>query len=67
MSNDCPYHADHENRLKRLEKDMEEVDKHIKSSNVTVAVISAVGVIVTALSSVIGVVFTSYAKSKGYF
>ena len=32
MSNDCPYHADHENRIKRLEKDMEEVDKHIKSS-----------------------------------
>ena len=64
---DCPFHSDHENRLKRLEKDMEEVDKHIKSSNITVAVISTVGVVVTALSSVAGVVITSYAKSKGYF
>ena len=64
---DCPYHKDHENRILRLEKEMDKVDNHVKSANITVAVISTIGVIITALSSVAGVVFTSYAKAKGFF
>lgn len=64
---DCPYHADHENRISRLEKNMDKVDEHVKSANITVAVISTIGVVATALSSVVGVVITSYAKAKGLF
>lgn len=65
MNENCPYCLDHENRLKKLEKDMEEVQSYIKKSSVTVAIISFCGVIFTALTSFAGVVFTAFLKSKG--
>lgn len=67
MPPSCPYHVDHGNRIERLEEEMKEVNKHMKSANITVAVISAIGVIVTALCSVAGVVLTSMAKANGWF
>lgn len=65
MNENCPYCLDHENRLKKLEKDMEEVKSDIKKQIVTVAIISFCGVIFTALTSFAGVVFTAFLKSKG--
>lgn len=65
--NDCPYHIDHENRIKTLEKNMEEVQSYIKKSSVTVAIISFLGVLITAFTSFFGVVFTAFLKSKGIF
>jgi hypothetical protein len=64
---DCPYHIDHENRIKSLEHNMEEVKNDIKKQIVTVAMISFCGVIFTALTSFAGVVFTAFLKSKGVF
>lgn len=67
MNNDCPHCLDHENRLKTLEKHMEEVKADIKKQSVTVAYISLAGVIITAMTSFAGVVFTAFLKSKGVF
>jgi hypothetical protein len=67
MNEKCPYCLDHENRLKTLEKNMEEVKSDIKKQSVTVALISFCGVVFTALTSFAGVVFTAFLKSKGVF
>ncbi len=64
---DCKYHRDHENRITRLEHDMDEIKKDNKKQSITVAAISLIGVIVTAMSSFAGVVFTAFLKSKGAF
>ena len=64
---ECKYHADHENRITRLEHDMEEIKKDNKKQSITVAAISLIGVIITAMSSFAGVVFTAFMKSKGVF
>ena len=65
MNNNCPNCLDHENRLKNLEKSMEEVQNYIKKSSVTVAVISFLGVVLTAMTSFFGVILTAFFKSKG--
>lgn len=67
MNNNCPNCLDHENRLKTLEKNMEEVRADIKKQSLTVAYISLIGVIITAMSSFAGVLITSLLKSKGIF
>ena len=67
QNEDCKYHRDHENRITRLEHDMEEIKKDNKKQSVTVALISLVGAVVTAMMSFAGVVFTAFLKSKGVF
>lgn len=67
QNEDCKYHRDHENRITRLEHDMEEIKKDNKKQSITVATISLIGVIITAMSSFAGVVFTAFMKSKGVF
>lgn len=64
---ECKYHTDHENRITRLEHDMDEIKKDNKKQSVTVALISLVGAVVTAMMSFAGVVFTAFLKSKGVF
>ncbi len=62
---DCPYHIDHENRIKKLEKDMEEVRADNKKQSVIVATISLIGAVVTAMMGFAGVVVAAFFKSKG--
>ena len=65
MNNDCPHCLDHENRIVRLEKNMEELRADNKKQSVTVAMISLIGAVVTSMMSFAGVVFTAFLKSKG--
>lgn len=67
MNEKCPYCLDHDNRLKKLEKDMEEIKNDNKKQSITVATISLIGAVFTALTSFAGVVFTAFLKSKGVF
>lgn len=62
----CPYCKDHENRLIRLEKGMEECQSHIKQSSVTVAIISLIGALITAATSFASYIIVALAKSKGW-
>ena len=62
---DCKYHRDHENRITRLEHDMEEIKKDNKKQSITVAMISLVGAVVTAMMSFAGVVVAALLKSNG--
>lgn len=57
--NKCPSHKDHEHRIVRLEKEMEEVQTHIKKSSVTVAIISFLGVLITAILQFGAVIYSS--------
>lgn len=65
MNENCPYCLDHENRLKKLEKDMDELRQDNKKQTVIVAVIGLISAIVTAMAGFAGVVFTTFMKSKG--
>ena len=65
MNTNCPHCLDHENRIGKLEKDMNEVKQDNKKQTVTVAIISLIGAIVTAIASFAGVVFTAFMQSKG--
>lgn len=67
MNDKCPYCRDHENRIGKLEKDMDEVKQENKKQTVTVAFISLVGAVFTAIAGFAGVVFTAFAQAKGIF
>ena len=62
---DCPYHIDHENRIKTLEHNMEDVRADNKKQSVIVATISLIGAVVTAMMGFAGVVVAAFFKSKG--
>lgn len=66
MSEKCPYHTDHENRIERLEDEMKEVQKNQKSPAVTVALIGLIGTAFSGVSAFCGVIAVSYLKAKGY-
>jgi hypothetical protein len=57
--NNCPSCRDHEHRLGRLEKEMDEVQTHIKKQSVIVAVISFLGVLITAILQFGAVIYSS--------
>jgi hypothetical protein len=68
----CPYHADHENRIGRLEEDMKDVYSEVrsvqekqKSPAVLIAFMGLVGTAMATVGSVVGFVLTAYLKSKG--
>lgn len=54
---DCPFHYDHENRIKNLEADMRELKKSRINPAVWVALISLCGTLGTALAQVVIAVF----------
>ena len=62
MSN-CPYHADHENRIKRLESCMEKIEQ--SNPKIIIAILGLIGAIFSTLGSVTGVVLVAYLKSNG--
>ena len=46
---------------------MEEIKNDNKKHSIVVAAISLLGVVITAMTSFFGVVFTAFLKSKGIF
>jgi hypothetical protein len=54
---DCPFHYDHENRLKNLEDDVKDLQKSRINPAVWVALISLCGTLGSALAQVIIAVF----------
>ena len=58
--NICPSHRDHEHRLDRLEKEMNEVQTHIRKQSVIVAIISFLGVLITAILQFASVYMTHH-------
>ncbi len=62
----CPYHVDHENRIERLEGQMDRLQETVKDPRVYVAVFSLIATIVSTIGSVIGTFIGVYAKAKGW-
>jgi hypothetical protein len=62
----CPYHADHENRINRLEDEMKDVKSKQSSPALWVALFGFVGTLVSTLGAFCGVVAVAYFKSKGW-
>ena len=63
MGSQCPYHTDHENRIKRLEEQME---KMLESNpKMVIAAFSFIGVVFSTTGTIIGILLTAYLKSKG--
>lgn len=63
MSSQCPYHKDHETRIENLEEEQKEhrkeisaMEKRIGSPALAVAIISFLGVCVTASAAFAGVI-----------
>lgn len=65
MSN-CPFHADHENRISRLEEEVKDVQSKQTSPAIWVALFGFVGTVVSTIGAFCGVVTVAYLKSKGY-
>lgn len=62
----CPYHADHENRIERLEGEVKELQKNQTSPAIYVAIFSLIGTFVSTVGAFCGVVSVAYFKSKGW-
>lgn len=70
----CPWHADHETRIRRLENeveeafnDMESIKNTQRSPAVVVALIGLIGTGMATAGSIAGVVITGLFKSWGWF
>ena len=61
----CPYHYDHENRIERLEGDMNEVLTALSSQKIWVAIIGLVATTVSAAGAALGVIIAAYLKVGG--
>ena len=48
MTKDCPYHADHENRIDRLEEQMKEVLQTLSNHKLLAIVLGFIGTLVSA-------------------
>lgn len=69
----CPWHADHETRIRRLETEVEEaftemdcIKEKQKSPAVVVALIGLLGTGMATMGSIAGVVITGLFKSWGW-
>lgn len=62
----CPYHADHENRIKRLEVVVEKLCENQKSPALLVAIVGLIGTAMATVGSIVGVVLVAYLKAGGY-
>jgi len=65
MAEKCPYHTDHENRIERLEGEMQEVKKAQTNPALWVALFGVVGTMVSTLGAFCGVVAVAYFKARG--
>lgn len=65
MTKACPYHADHENRIDRLEEQMKEVLQTLSNHKLLAIVLGFIGTLVSAAGACIGVILTVYLKAGG--
>ena len=61
MSDNCPFHIDHETRIKNLETEVKEMKAAISNPAVMVGFISLIGVCITALTTLIGTILAPIA------
>lgn len=68
MSNEakCPYHTDHENRIRRVEVIVDKLVENQKSPSVLIALIGLIGTAMATVGSVCGVVLVAYLKARGF-
>lgn len=67
MTEPCPFHVDHENRIKVLEDQMETVQNERVSGSRWVAFLGFVGVLATGAFSLVGTIVGFYGKSQGWW
>ena len=65
MSKDCPHHADHENRITRLEELMDKVLDTLSNHKLLAIVLGFIGTMVSAVGACVGVLITVYLKAGG--
>lgn len=72
MAEACPYHLEHETRMKNLEVSMKEAQGEIKDIKekqtnpaLWVALFGVVGTMVSTIGAFCGVVAVAYFKSQG--
>ena len=65
MSKDCPHHADHENRITRLEELMDKVLDTLSNHKLLAIVLGFIGTMVSAVGACVGVLITVYLKVGG--
>ncbi|HNW10040.1 MAG TPA: hypothetical protein PKI71_01620 [Candidatus Rifleibacterium sp.] len=58
----CPHHADHENRISRLEELMDKVLDTLSNHKLLAIVLGFIGTMVSAIGACIGVLITVYLK-----
>lgn len=63
----CPYHLDHENRIKGLEGHMETVQNERVSAGRWIAFLGFVGAILTGAFSLFGTLLGFYGKAQGWW
>lgn len=59
----CPYHIDHDTRIKNLESEQKDMKAHLSSPQITVALIGLIGIFLTAITSFAGVVFAPIVRA----
>jgi len=59
----CPYHIDHDTRIKRLEEAVTDMEKQISNPAVWVALVSVCGSVLTAGMAFAGVVLAPIVRA----
>jgi hypothetical protein len=62
---ECKYHVDHENRITRLEEDMDKCKENLKDPRTLVAIVGFFGVAFSTVGSIAGTILGAYLKSRG--
>jgi hypothetical protein len=62
----CPWHADHENRISKLEVNMDTLNQERVSAGRWAVVLGFLGVVFTAISGLVGTLLGFWAKAQGW-
>lgn len=62
---ECKHHVDHENRISRLEENMDKVQETLSGNKLGIALIGLMGIMFSTAGSVIGTILGIYLKSRG--
>ncbi len=63
MASNCPYHIDHETRIKNLEASVTDMEKQLGNPAIWVALISVCGSVLTAGMAFAGVVLAPIVRA----
>lgn len=62
----CPYHTDHENRIKRLEVNVDKLRENARDPKIILALFSFLSTVFSTVGAVCGTLLGAYLKGKGY-